>query len=89
MEEETETPFQRCHFEPAAFTHFLSPRPVIDEPGRVVYDPADAVPERILCLLYVDDGQVWDNSTAACDGFSSSVCVVGSPSPSLAVECHI
>ena len=69
MHEEQETPFQRCHYEPSAFTHFVSPRPVVDEPGRVVYADPSAVPERILCLIYVDDGQVWDNVAETCDGF--------------------
>ena len=35
----------------------------------MVYALAEQVPERILCLIYVDDGQIWDNAPATCDGF--------------------
>ena len=44
MTEEIETPFQRCHFEPCTFTHFLDGQ--VDEHGA---------PRRIICSVYVDD----------------------------------
>jgi len=58
MTEECETPFQRCHFEPCTFTHFLDGE--VDEHGA---------PRRIICSVYVDDGRTWDNCAAVCDGF--------------------
>ena len=58
MTEEVETPFQRCHFEPCTFTHFLDGQ--VDEHGA---------PRRIICSVYVDDGRTWDNCAAVCDGF--------------------
>ena len=69
LKEEAQTPFTRCHFEPCAFTHFCSPYVVSETPTKVVYAPASAVPERILCLIYVDDGRTWDNCSTVCDAF--------------------
>ena len=58
MKEETVTPFQRCHFEPCAFTHFID--------GKV---DVNGAPQRIVCVVYVDDGRTWDNCKMVCDGF--------------------
>ena len=58
MEEETVTSFQRCHFEPCVFTHFLD--------GQV---DVNGAPQRIVCVVYVDDGRTWDKCNTVCDGF--------------------
>jgi hypothetical protein len=58
MVEDSVTTFQRCHFEPCTFTHFLDGQ--IDEYGA---------PRRIICSVYVDDGRTWDNCAAVCDEF--------------------
>jgi len=55
MVEETECPFQRCHFEPCAFVS--------------VVDGMAAPPKRIICTVYVDDGRTWDNVPDVCDAF--------------------
>ena len=59
MKEETVTPFQRCHFEPCASTHFID--------GQV---DVNGAPQRIACVVYVDAGRTWDNILQrVCDGF--------------------
>ena len=58
MKEETITVFQRCHFEPCTFTHFIDGQ--VDKNGR---------PQRIVCSVYVDDGRTWDNCNQICDKF--------------------
>ena len=59
MKEDQITPFQRCHFEPCTFTHFID--------GES--DPQTGAPCRILCSVYVDDGRLWDNSSTVADEF--------------------
>ena len=55
MSEETECPFQRCHFEPCVFVS--------------VIDGMAKPPKRIICSVYVDDGRTWDNVPDICDAF--------------------
>ena len=59
MKEETVTPFQRCHYEPCCFTHFVNS----DDADE------DQPPVRIVLMIYVDDGQTWDNCPEVCDAF--------------------
>ena len=56
---------QRCHFEPACFTHFTGELCTVVTGDNVTID----VPERFVCTLYVDDGRTWDNCNALCDAF--------------------
>jgi hypothetical protein len=66
---ETITPFQRCHFEPAAFTHICDhPEVVKETPTRIVLARPHTV-KRILLITYVDDGRTWDNCADVTDAY--------------------
>ena len=70
LKEEVITPFQRCHFEPCSFVHYTE----VDGASMVELDSGESVPLRIVVMIYVDDGQMWDNCATVCDPFTERMC---------------
>ena len=73
--EETETPFNRLHYDPSAFSHVCDAIEIVDVSATKGVASLVPGPPRINLMVYVDDGRTFDTCANVCDRFLDRLAV--------------